>query len=198
MPVETWGTEALCVKARPRGYEADRYVIVAGEPGVALTTEPPIDGVDGETLTLAGDVLRVETTESFVLQATGRIEVVQYLMSAGQTQPIGGDLTTGDPSMMILPPSSQYRDEYVIRTADGYGTNWMTVVRPAGLAITVDGAVLGDAGFEPLGDGTWEFAYHEVETGSHTLSAAEPFGLMVYGYGGVTAYGYPGGMRLDQ
>ena len=199
MPVETWGTEALCVKSKPRGYEADRWVVVAGDVGVQLTTTPSIDGLDGQTLAMPGDVLRVETQESFVLKATGKIQVVQFLMSAGQTQSIGsGELTTGDPSMMLLPPSSQYRDAYVIRTADGYGTNWTTVVRPAGLPISFDGAPMSDGQFEPLGDGTWEFAYHQVEKGNHALTASQAFGLMVYGYGGVTAYGYPGGMALEQ
>jgi hypothetical protein len=199
MPVETWGHEAFCVKSKPRGYEADRFVVVAGEAGVQLTTVPSIDGVDGETLAKAGDSLRVETQESFVLKATGKIQVVQFLMSAGQTQTIGSGVpTTGDPSMMLLPPSAQYRDAYVIRTADGYGTNWTTVIRPAGLPISADGALLPDGAFEPLGDGTWEYAYHEVSTGNHAFTASQPFGLMVYGYGGVTAYGYPGGMNLVQ
>ncbi len=197
MPVETWGTEALCVKSKPRGSEADRFVVVAGEPGIQLTTIPPLEGLNGKTLEKPGDSVRVETTDSFILQATGKIEVVQFLMSQGQTQPIGGSPGTGDPSMMILPPSSQYRDEYVIRTGDGYGTNWTTVIRPAGVPVTVDGAAIPDGSFEPLGDGTWEFAYHEVATGSHSFEADEPFGLMVYGYGGVTAYGYPGGMKLE-
>lgn len=60
-----------------------------------------------------------------------------------------------------------------------------------------DCALLADGAFEPLGDGTWEFAYHEVTTGNHAFTASQPFGLMVYGYGGVTAYGYPGGMNLE-
>jgi hypothetical protein len=198
MPVETWGSQALCVKSKPRGYEADRFVVVAGEPGVQLTTIPVIGALHGKTLANAGDQLRVETTESFVLQATGKVQVVQFLMSQGQTQPVGGDPGTGDPSMMILPPSSQYRDEYVFRTAQGYGTNWITVIRPAGALVTLDGTPMSDWEFEPLGDGTWQFAYREVATGSHRLTGDQPFGLMVYGYGVVTAYGYPGGMNLEQ
>jgi hypothetical protein len=86
----------------------------------------------------------------------------------------------------------------VIQTAAGYSTNWTTVIRPAGVAVTADGAAMSDGEFTPVGDGTWEFAYHEVATGTHTFKSEEPFGLMVYGYGSVTAYGYPGGMKLEQ
>jgi hypothetical protein len=198
MPVETWGAQALCVKSKPRGYEADRFQIVAGDPGVKLSTIPSLDGVDGQTLAKAGDTLRVETTESFALQASGRIQVVQFLMGQGQVQPIGQPGQIGDPSMMLIPPSSQYRDQYVIQTAGGYSENWTTIVRPQGAQVQVDGQVLPDGEFEPLGDGTWEYAYRKVDTGTHLLMGTAPFGLMVYGYGAVTAYGYPEGMKLEQ
>lgn len=198
MPVEAWRSQALCIKSKPRGYERDRWVVVAGVDGVFLTTFPPIDGLDAKYLGKAGDKVTVETDESFVLKATGPIQVVQLLMSQGMTQPKNsGTLPTGDPTMMIVPPPEQYRDSYVIRTADGYGTNWTTIVRKAGTAIQVDGQPFA-APFEKVGDGTWEYAWREVTTGTHTFAGDEPFGLMVYGYGNVTAYGYPGGMSLEQ
>jgi len=33
-------------------------------------------------------------------------------------------------------------------------------------------------------------------TGSHAISAPQPFGLSVYGYGSYTSYWYPGGSNL--
>lgn len=199
MPVETWGTEALCVKSSPRGQEADRWVVVAGEDGVSLSTSPPIDGIHGKLLAKAGDRLRVETKDSFVLTATGKVQVVQFLMSQGQVEPKdSGTFGTGDPTMIVVPPSKQFRDNYVIRTADGFGTNWTTIIRPAGVPVKVDGVPVSEGEFEGLGDGTWEYAWREVTKGTHSLTAPEPFGLLVYGYGTVTAYGYPGGMALEQ
>lgn len=122
---------------------------------------------------------------------------IKLLMSQGQTVPVGEGQGIGDPSMLVVPPEAQYRDEYVILTAAGYSTNWTTVTRPAGETVRVDGVPVPDGAFEALGDGSWEFAYHEVTTGYHTFESARPFGLMVYGYGPVTAYGYPGGMKLE-
>lgn len=191
MPLQAWGNQAYCVKSKPRGYDVDHWIVVAGADNVGLATNPPIKGLNGVTLAKAGDSVRIQTDESFMLTATGKVQVVQFLVSSGQTQE-----KTGDPSMLLVPPPAQYRSEYVVQTADGYSTNWLTLVRPKGVAIQVDGAVVPDAEFDAFGDGSWQFAYHKVAKGTHTAKSDKPFGLMVYGYGGVTAYGYPGGMNL--
>lgn len=190
MPLEAWGNAALCVKSKSRGYDVDHWVIVAGQAGVQLQTNPPVKGIDGVTLNNAGDFVHVQTDETFMLNASGKVEVVQFLVGSGQTQD-----KTGDPSMMLVPPRKQYRNEYVIQTADGYSTNWLTIVRPKGVDVKLDGPTL-TASFQGFGDGSYEYAYVKVNKGTHTLVAAEAFGLMVYGYGSVTAYGYPGGMNL--
>ncbi len=192
MPLEAWGNSALCCKSKPRGGEVDDWVITAGDDNVTLKTIPSIAGIDGVVLKKAGDSIEVQTPLSFQLQGTGRIQVVQFLVSAGYT-----DQNIGDPTMMIVPPSKQYRADYVIQTADGYGTNWTSVVRPAGVAVVADGVQIPDTDFAPVGDGTWELAYHTVQKGSHTFESKKAFGLMVYGYGNKTAYGYPGGMNLQ-
>ena len=199
MPVETWGNEAFCVKTKPRGDEVDEFVVVAGEAGVKLTTNPSIPGLDGVTIN-AGERARAQTDGSFMLTATGKIQVVQLLVSAGQTaaKSNGSAATLGDASMAIVPPKKQYRADYVIQTADGYNANYVSIVRPKGLAITLDGAAVPDGEFTAFGDGSWEYAYQTVAKGSHTVAAKDvAFGLMVYGYGGVTAYSYPGGMNLQ-
>lgn len=192
MPLQAWANQAYCVKTKPRGYDVDHWIVVAGADNAGLQTNPVIKGLHGVTLAKAGDSVRVQTSESFMLTATGKVQVVQLLVGSGQTQD-----KTGDPSMMLVPPAKQYRDEYVIQTADGYSTNWLTVVRPKGVTVQVDGAAVPESAFDDFGDGSWQYAYHKVGKGTHTAKAAKPFGLMVYGYGGVTAYGYPGGMNLS-
>ena len=210
MPVEYWGTEAFCVKTKPRGDEVDEYVVVAGENGVKLTTNPPSvasnpNGKELNGVTLnAGERARVQTDQSFMLKATGKIQVAQLLMSAGQTaqQSNGSPATLGDASMAMVPAKSQYRADYTVQTPAGFIGNYVSVVRPVGLAINLDGKTL-NASFQTFGDGTWEFAYVKLDPGTHTIESVAapggsgtPFGLMVYGYGGVTAYSYPGGMLL--
>lgn len=192
MPVQAWGTEAFCVKSKSRGYDNDQWIVVAGQDNVVLTTQPSIKGLDGKTLAKAGDSVHVQSDESFMLQATGKIEVVQFLVGQGQTEE-----KIGDPTMMLVPPKKQYRNDYVIQTADGFGKNWTSIVRPKGLAIQIDGKPVSNSIFDTFGDGTWEYGYLEVAKGSHLFESTDSFGLMVYGYGGVTAYGYPGGMNLQ-
>ena len=193
MPLESWGSEALCVKTHPRGNEPDIWIVMAGEDNVQLKTNPPIADLDGKVLAKAGDRIETNTPLSFFLQATGKIQVVQLILSEQQTQQ-----NIGDPTMMIIPPKSQYRSDYVILTAQGYDkkNNWTSVVRPAGVEVKLDGQVLPASDFTPFGDGSWEIAYESVTTGGHSFEGKEPFGLMVYGYGNATAYGYPGGMNL--
>lgn len=191
IPWEAWGTEAFCVKTKPRGQEPDIWTVVAGEANVTLKTVPSIPGLDGKVLKNAGDSLRADATQSFMLKATGKIQVAQLLVSRGWTQDF-----TGDPSLMMVPPAKQYRSDYVIRTGDGYGKSWTSVVRPKGVEVKLDGVAVPDASFQAFGDGTWEFAYVAATKKTHAFEAKEPFGLMVYGYGNATAYGYPGGMNL--
>lgn len=192
MPLESWGNEALCAKTKPRGTEKDLWYVVAGEDNIDLTTIPPTD-LNGKKLAKAGNYLILQTEQSFQIKATGKIQVVQFIVSRGQTEEF-----TGDPTMMVVPPKSQYREEYLFQTADGYGKNWITVVRPKGMEIQLDKAAMADSAFAGFGDGSWEVGYFETQKGTHTVASKNggAFGLMVYGYGNATAYGYPGGMNL--
>ena len=204
MPLEFWGTEAFCVKSKPRGDEVDEFVVVAGEDNVKLTTIPAsvaeypgAKELNGVTL-MAGQRARVQTKESFMISATGKIQVMQLMMSAGQ---VAAASTLGDASMAIIPGKTQYRADYQIQVAKGFTANYVSIVRPKGVDIQMDGLPVS-ANFQSFGDGTWEYGYASFSPGTHTVNSvattgsAPGFGLMVYGYGGVTAYSYPGGMTL--
>ena len=191
LPLQAWGTKAICPKTKPRGSEPDIWVVMSGKAGVTLKTTPSIKGLDGQALAKAGDWIEVETTESFVLEATGKIQVGQFIVSGQQT-----DDWIGDPTFMIHPPANQLRKDYFILTPTGYTKNHASVVRPKGLAVKLDGQGIANSKFAAVGNGDWELAYVDLKPGMHTFDAEQAFGLSVYGYGNVTAYGYPGGMNL--
>ena len=192
MPLESWGKDVLCVKTKPRGGESDFYRVMAGEPGVTVTTTPSIKDLDGHVFAKGGDWIEVKSDQSFQLHATGKVQVVQFIVSGHQT-----DDGTGDPSMSIVPPISHYRMDYGILTAQGYKNNHASVVRKVGVEVLLDNAPIAASAFQTFGDGVWERAYVDFKTGQHTFESKQAFGLQVYGYGNVTAYSYPGGMTLQ-
>lgn len=194
IPVEAWGKDALCAKTKPRGNEPDEWVIMAGEPGVTLSTDPPVAGIDGETLANPGDYVRAWSTTSFELKATGKVQVGQFIVSRDQTVDF-----TGDPTFIIHPPEGQLRTEYFVLTPNGYSENYASVIRREGKAIQFDGSPL-NVPFQPMGSSGWEVGYVSLSVGDHRFESEDDtsFGLVVYGYSNATAYGYPGGMNLLQ
>ncbi|MGM0576639.1 MAG: hypothetical protein ACQEXJ_13000 [Myxococcota bacterium] len=189
LPPHVLDTHYLAVKSKPRGNDPDIWRIQAAEDNVTITTKPPLGGANGVTLADRGDWLEVSSSQSFEIEATGKIQVGQYLVGSEDTT-----TSTGDPSLMLAVPTQRYRDFYVLTIPPGYDTNWVTVIRPAGATIQTPEGAIPDSSFQPLGDGDWEFAYLELEVGVRKLNSDEKFGLVVYGYNGAMSYGFTGGM----
>lgn len=193
LPVQAWGKSYVLPKTAPRGSEADLWIVMASLPGTKVTTNPPINGLDGHTFQSGGQWVQVESTESFTLEATGPVQVAQFIVSQQQT-----DDWIGDPTMIVHSPMNQMRKDYFILTPVGYSKNYVSVLRVAGAEVKADGLAIAASEFKKVGDGTWELAYHSVTPGLHRFeTSATAFGLSVYGYGNATAYGYPGGMNLQ-
>jgi len=191
-PLNTWADTYLCVKAAPRGEnDLDLWRIQAGAAGVSLTTDPPIEGIHGQTLANKGDWLQAFTGESFVLTATGPVQAAQYLSSQTCT-----DDSTGDPAMVMAVSETQYRSPYAFAVPQDYGEDWVAVVRPAGVEIILDDAALDAAPFHPIASSGYEVGYFEVGDGPHYIEGAEPFGLFQYGFEGPASYGHAGGLNL--
>ena len=59
-----------------------------------------------------------------------------------------------------------------------------------------DGKAMETSEFRPVGSSGYSVARHEVAGGPHTIVGADPFGIVVHGYGSYTSYMYPGGLNL--
>lgn len=192
-PVSTWGTRYPAVHSPPRGTEPDIWRVIAARDGTRLTTVPPISGLDGVQLN-AGEWVEAEVVESFEIVGSNPILVAHYLVSQ---QDARIPRTKGDPSMILAVASEQFRTEYSILVPETYSEDWVTVIRPIGAEITLDGTPLTDT-FTPFGSNEFEYAHVAVEAGPHEFVAPneDRFGIAAYGYNNAVSYGYPGGLNL--
>lgn len=189
-PVDTWGDQYQAVQSEPRGGSQDLWRVLAAEDGTEVRTVPPQPGADFFTLQ-RGQWREIQTGDSFEIIADKPILVGQYL----QSQEVTADYL-GDPAMILAVPIIQYRDTYLVLTPAGYQEDWLTVVRPVGAEVRLDGVPLAPGGFRPFGFGAYEYAWIPVEDGPHVLEGDLPFGLMAHGYSTAVSYGYPAGLNL--
>jgi len=189
--VSLLGKKYVAGKAKPRGGETDLWRIVAVENNVQIQTEPPINGLHGKTLSIAGEWVEAFTDQSFEITATGRILVGQYLVAQGQT-----DQKTGDPSMMLAVPTERFRSTYPIMVPSSFKENFVTIIRPTGTPIQIDGTAVPNSEFTTFGSGAWEIGYIAVSHGVHGITGAVPFSLSAYGYDNAASYAYPGGITI--
>jgi hypothetical protein len=130
------------------------------------------------------------------VQGSSAIMVAQFLRGQYASMP---ESSRGDPSLTILVPAEQYRADYTFILPSSYnagtnGQNYLLVVRPPGLALTLDGAPV-NATWQTIGGR--EIGVLLVAGGTHTITAAESFGLIAYGLGSFTSYATPAGLNLE-
>jgi hypothetical protein len=160
---------------------------VATGPGttrVDLTTTPTLAGVNGVALA-AGEWLQFESAESFVLNASGPVLVGQYLLGGMAF----GEL--GDPSLIIATPVKQHRLECPLAVPDGFGQHYLTVARPTGSFVSLDGALVPNAEFQAIPGAGYGVAHLAVESGAHTVLSEGPAAVYAIGFGPTVSYGYP-------
>ena len=190
-PVSTWGRRYVAAKAHPRGEDYDGWKVLAALGDTVISTDPPIAGLDGVTLAQAESLL-VFSDQSFELTATGPVMLGQFLVSQQQTSQ-----GIGDPAFILSVPVEQLRSHYVFLVPLDYREDWITLVRPAGEPVQLDGAAVPEADFHPVGGGDWEIAYRALDSGVHEVEAEAPFALYAYGFDSAVSYGYPGGLDLQ-
>lgn len=110
---------------------------------------------------------------------------------------------TGDPSFTYIPPFEQFLTSYTVVSAPGNAAQLMNLMVPTSATSSVlkDGAALVAADFEnswvPVSNTNYSVAQIKSTLGSHTLSASQAFGLVVYGANSYNSYAYVGGMSLS-
>jgi hypothetical protein len=81
-----------------------------------------------------------------------------------------------------------------------YFVSYVTVTTMPGIPVTLDGQTLNltDFNHQVSRDGSTISAHIPVEPGPHTIRAAVPLGIIVYGYDNYVSYAYTGGLDLKK
>jgi hypothetical protein len=104
----------------------------------------------------------------------------------------------GDPDQSIAVAVEQFRTKYVFLAPTDYPTNYVVVIAPTGTSVSLDGLPVSTAltAVGTSGYGVMRVKLGLGNAGAHVLTASNPVGLEVMGYGSYTSYTYPGGLDL--
>lgn len=193
-PIETWSIQYVGAAMGEVDRQRRNPVrIFAAVDGTTVTINPPPPS--GGIITLNdGEFHEVILEDGFVIAGDSPILVAQFIPG----QDFAGG-SRGDPAMMVLPPTAQYRTDYPFVAPTSYnagtnGQNFVLLIRSPGQNVNLDGAMLS-ASWAPVGE--FEWAIVPIEGGAHRLTAEEPFGAISYGLGTYTSYAYPTGLDLE-
>jgi hypothetical protein len=202
-PAETLGKHyVVTVPTAPTGQPVGHLVRFYGNAaGTTLTYSP--SAPSGCPITLGpGDVVECGiVAQDFEVTGTHEFGVGSFMESAGIVDPAAqGPMQQGDPSMSFPTAVEQYRTSYIFLAPTDYAVNYADVVVSPGTTLTLDGAAVTTAP-KPV-DGSFQVVRIKLangaNSGAHTLSGNNPFGIQVLGYGSFTSYQYPGGLDLAQ
>lgn len=128
----------------------------------------------------------------FEITADKPIAVMNY-MTGAENMPAPFN-STGDPLSVQVPAVEQYLPRYVVLVPGTWVNDVGVFTRKAGAMITIDGVVIPDASFNPVGNSGFEVARVPLPDGVHVLEGdGTPFSVIVVGYDQHDSYGYLGG-----
>ncbi len=141
--------------------------------------------------------------ESFEIEGNHAFAVATFQLAGSLVDPHPTDPNEvnfdgkGDPSLSLMTAVEQYRTKYVFLAPLNYDVSYADIVMPMDAVLTLDGApVSGTPTAIGSGHGVMRVPLGPGNDGAHVLTASEPVGLQVLGYGRYTSYQFPGGMNL--
>jgi hypothetical protein len=117
-------------------------VIATTERGAHITTT-----LDGElrdiTLYGLGDYADLSSTAHFLVDSDAPIQLSAVSPSQEDSN-VPNSLPGGDPSLIIVPPIEQFRDNYVFLTPDKYNFDFVRIIATPGTGVALDGRLVSD------------------------------------------------------
>jgi IgGFc binding protein len=230
-PFATWGKNFVAVRSHPlrlnnnafaTNSPPDYYKVVASCPasqcaqGTRITINPapaaanvllPNRCTTGSLATndcqlAGGQFMEFAATANMHISADQPIAVAQFFPGQGPAGFLPTDPAQGDPSMVLLPPSEQWRANYTVLAAPGIRDNYLALAIDTTkvASVDVDGMVV--TGFTAIAGTNFQVKNHPVGVGTHTITVTPRTGMVpgagvtVYGYDSYVSYGYTGGLDL--
>ena len=202
-PAETLGQHYFVTRpAGPLGNAPGHVVKIYGNvDGTSLTYLP--SAPPGAPATIgAGQVVDLGVvSQDFEVTGDNAFSVASFLLAASIVDPGEPDPTKqkGDPSLSQATAVEQYRKKYIFLAPTDYDVNYLDIVYPDGVTMTIDGAGLQPGGTAiSSGFNIARIPLNAGQQGAHVLESDQPVGIQVEGYGSYTSYYYPGGLDLKQ
>lgn len=189
-PVNTWGNSFYTQPLQGRSY-GDTFRIIASQDN----TEIIINNVNVATLNFADYYELVLDFPSSII-SNNPILVMQF--SNGSEW----DSSTGDPFMMMIPPTEQFMSVYSFATpSSGFPNNYINVIiRTDGIStLLLDGKQIDPALFNQINSENVSSGSIPIDIGTHRIENFQniPFGIYSYGFSDYDSYGYAGGLSLE-
>jgi hypothetical protein len=198
LPVATWGKHYVATKVISTS-DPNLYRVLSSKDGTSVTFDPPVQdrltGTALSTITLdRGKFVEFITGQDFEVDATEAVMVAGFVVGHYSSHN-PGQIAPSDPSMCLVVPSEQYRQEYVFLAPDTYDQSYVNVVAPTGATVLLDDTEV--SGWTAIGS-TWSVAKKQITGGPHSISTNDEagVGIEVYGVGTFTSYMFPGGLDV--
>jgi len=201
--VRLWGQRFVAARMPVRetmaapAPETTLWQIYASEDDttITLTAHADVTGLPASPTVLdAGQHLEFYASGTFanpgdfLVEADKAIAVVAYMIGEANLT----TSTLGDPAMVQLSPVEQFLPRYVVLVASDWEIDQFVITRAAGSSVSMDGAVIDDALFVPVG-AEFEVARIPAADGVHMLEGELGFSVVVVGYDSADSYAYLGG-----
>ncbi|MCB9754236.1 MAG: IgGFc-binding protein [Myxococcales bacterium] len=222
VPLSSWGNNYVAARHPHRVPELNPepeevyWRVIAAVENQTIQLEPAVPGV-GDMIELlnVGDFQSFAAAESFTAHSDEPFMLVQYMSGCynviKQTpQPNSCNQgPTGDPYMIQMPPVEQWLTALPFLTDTSYPRDYVTIMREAGTAVTLDClGVVPDDHFTAIPGTAYEYGHVTLDMdgaggegncvdGEQYITAESPVGILVMGLDWATSYGYPGGLNLE-
>lgn len=198
-PTSTWGNAFALARSKKRRNENDFIRVIAKDAGTTLSINPaPANGNCG-TLG-AGQWCEIEIAGDTEIASNDKpIMVGHYLASSitlGLPPFIPGE-GNGDPSLALAVPVEQFRSTYTFLVPDEYDQNFVSIVAPANVSVTLDGNDVSGQ-LAAFASGSHKAGRVATSAGQHTITCPGGCSVEVYGYSDAVSYLFAGGLDLEQ